>query len=63
MDQVKRVELEAYDVDVGPIQNNEHAKEVAKAFIDTHPDLTWTGQWNTIIPGKKSLIQVRLLLQ
>ena len=50
---------DAHDVEVGPIWNQAHASEVASRYIQDHPDLEWTGQWNTTQPGVMSVIQVR----
>lgn len=47
-----------YDVEVGPIWNHEHAKQKAEEYIREHPELRWTGQWATTVPGKMSVIQV-----
>lgn len=47
------------DVDVGPIKNQEHAKEKAREYIAGHPDQEWTGHWTTTPSGKTSVIGVR----
>ena len=53
------IEDDTHDVEVGPIWNQAHAYEVACTYIQDHPDLEWTGQWNTTQPGVMSVIQVR----
>ncbi|CAN0417639.1 unnamed protein product [Pylaiella littoralis] len=48
----------ARDVDVGPIDNQEHAERKAKDYIAKHPDQEWTGHWKTT-SGGTSVINVR----
>lgn len=48
-----------YNVEVGPIWNNDHAREVAQQYEREHPDLRWTGHWNTTIPCRMSVIKVQ----
>lgn len=48
------------NVHMGPIWNQQDAVEKARAFIEEHPFLEWTGHWNTTEIGKMSHIVVRL---
>ena len=45
-------------VEVGPIFNNDHAKQKADEWIAHNPGWTWSGQWNTTVPGVMSVIEV-----
>jgi len=48
-------------VEVGPIWNHEpHAKEVAQQYLEEHPGHCWTGHWWTTVPGKMSVLQIRM---
>ena len=47
------------DVEVGPLQNQRHAEQVAADYVRNHPECEWTGHWNTTRPGVMSVIQIR----
>ena len=47
------------DVEVGPLQNQCHAEQVAADYVRNHPECEWTGHWNTTRPGVMSVIQIR----
>lgn len=51
----------ARDIEIGPIWNHGDANTKAKAYIDKHPWLKWTGHWSTTVPGVMSTINVRNL--
>lgn len=51
---------EAYDVEIGPIWNNDDAKVKAEAYVRANPWLVWTGHWTTTVLGRMSVISVRL---
>lgn len=47
-----------WDVEVGPIWNQQHAVQVAHKYIDENHQYAWTGQWKSTVPGKMSVINV-----
>ena len=47
------------DVEVGPIWNQRHAKEVARKYERVYPGWEWTGAWRTVVEGQMSVINVR----
>ena len=47
------------NVEVGPIWNQQHAKQKAAEYIRNFPEFQWTGQWKTTRPGRMSVIQVQ----
>ncbi len=51
--------MSVWDIEVGLLNDNEHAKEVAARYVSYHTELEWTGQWDTMVPGTMSTIQVR----
>ena len=53
--------ISTYKVNIpaGPIWNQEDAKEKAPKIAAAHQG-KWTGQWNTVVEGKMSVIEVEL---
>jgi hypothetical protein len=49
---------ETREVEVGPIFNNDHAKQKADEWLAHNPGWRFTGEWNTTIPGQMSVIKV-----
>ena len=47
------------DVEVGPIWNQRHSKEVARKYERAYPGWEWTGAWRTVVEGQMSVIDVR----
>ena len=45
-------------LEIGPIRNQEDVEIKARNFIQTHPWLKWTGQWNTRIPNNMLVIEI-----
>jgi hypothetical protein len=44
---------------MGPLWSQKHAEEKATAYINGHPGLIWTREWQTTIPGNMSVIRVQ----
>lgn len=47
-------------MEVGPIWNNDHAKELAADWCSKNPGWRFTGDWRTTIPDVMSVIDVEL---
>ena len=47
-------------IKMGPLWNNEDAMMKAEVWTSHNPGWTYSGVWNTTIPGEMSVIEVRM---
>ena len=67
VDKARTLEGEGFDVEAGPIWNNDHAKErcpeVLQEWLAANPGkkAEWTGNWVTTVEGAMSVCGIRLI--